>query len=149
MFCSRHNPPVAAAAALLLLVLLPHSSITCLLPRRSIVWLQDNVKIFPTVEARRVLEEGLGRPVDTVFEWLSEDPIAAASLGQVRSVMHMQDLRITSAVTFSHRLQSVPSGHMRATPTHGLWCSITTGSMSLDAGSAGLPWQDAARVGRD
>jgi len=45
--------------------------------------LQDNVKVFPTVEARRVLEEGLGRPVDTVFEWLSEDPIAAASLGQV------------------------------------------------------------------
>lgn len=46
--------------------------------------LQDNVKVFPTVEARCVLEEGLGRPVDTVFEWLSEDPIAAASLGQVR-----------------------------------------------------------------
>ncbi len=38
---------------------------------------------FSTVEARRVLEEGLGRPVDHVFEWLSEEPIAAASLGQV------------------------------------------------------------------
>ncbi len=30
-----------------------------------------------------MLEEGLGRPVDTVFEWLSEEPLAAASLGQV------------------------------------------------------------------
>ena len=31
----------------------------------------------------QVLEEGMQRPVDSVFEWLSEDPIAAASLGQV------------------------------------------------------------------
>lgn len=45
--------------------------------------LQDNVRTFSTVEARFVLEEGLGRPVDTVFEWLSEEPLAAASLGQV------------------------------------------------------------------
>jgi hypothetical protein len=32
----------------------------------------------------QVLEEGLGAPADSVFEWLSEEPIAAASLGQVR-----------------------------------------------------------------
>ncbi len=31
----------------------------------------------------QVLEEGLGCQVDAVFEWLSEEPIAAASLGQV------------------------------------------------------------------
>ena len=49
-----------------------------------LVRLQDNVPTFSTMEARVVLEEGLGgRPVDTVFEWLSEEPIAAASLGQV------------------------------------------------------------------
>jgi len=48
------------------------------------VRLQDNVPTFSTMEARIVLEEGLdGRPVDAVFEWLSEEPIAAASLGQV------------------------------------------------------------------
>ena len=45
--------------------------------------LQDNVRTFSTVEAREVLEEGLGQPVDQVFEWLSEEPLAAASLGQV------------------------------------------------------------------
>ncbi|KAG1666030.1 hypothetical protein FOA52_006904 [Chlamydomonas sp. UWO 241] len=45
--------------------------------------LQDNVQTFSTVEARDVLEEGLGRPVDTIFEWLSAEPLAAASLGQV------------------------------------------------------------------
>ncbi|GAX83432.1 hypothetical protein CEUSTIGMA_g10857.t1 [Chlamydomonas eustigma] len=45
--------------------------------------LQDNVPTFSTVEARVVLEDGLGRSVDSVFEWLSEEPLAAASLGQV------------------------------------------------------------------
>ncbi|KAF5827893.1 ABC1 family-domain-containing protein [Dunaliella salina] len=45
--------------------------------------LQDNVKPFSTMEARQVLEDGIKRPVDSVFEWLSEEPIAAASLGQV------------------------------------------------------------------
>ena len=45
--------------------------------------LQDNVPTFSTMEARVVLEDGLGRPVDTIFEWLSEEPLAAASLGQV------------------------------------------------------------------
>ncbi|KAG2436368.1 hypothetical protein HXX76_006675 [Chlamydomonas incerta] len=45
--------------------------------------LQDNVRTFSTVDAREVLEEGLGCPVDRVFEWLSAEPLAAASLGQV------------------------------------------------------------------
>ena len=46
--------------------------------------LQDKVPTFSTMEARVVLEECLGgRPVDAIFEWLSEEPIAAASLGQV------------------------------------------------------------------
>eukprot|EP00983_Pelagomonas_calceolata_P081627 1155635-Pelagomonas_calceolata.AAC.10 len=31
----------------------------------------------------QVLEDGIKRPVDSVFEWLSEEPIAAASLGQM------------------------------------------------------------------
>lgn len=30
-----------------------------------------------------MLETGLGQPVDEIFEWLSEEPLAAASLGQV------------------------------------------------------------------
>lgn len=46
--------------------------------------LQDNVRTFSTVEAREVLESGLGCSVDRVFEWLSAEPLAAASLGQVR-----------------------------------------------------------------
>lgn len=45
--------------------------------------MQDNVATFSTAEARTVLEDGLGRSVDTVFDWMSEEPLAAASLGQV------------------------------------------------------------------
>ncbi|GLC37542.1 hypothetical protein PLESTM_000600400 [Pleodorina starrii] len=45
--------------------------------------LQDNVRTFSTIEARDVLESGLGCSVDRVFEWLSAEPLAAASLGQV------------------------------------------------------------------
>ncbi|KXZ44555.1 hypothetical protein GPECTOR_65g173 [Gonium pectorale] len=45
--------------------------------------LQDNVRTFSTIEAREVLESGLGCSVDRVFEWLSAEPLAAASLGQV------------------------------------------------------------------
>eukprot|EP00798_Chlamydomonas_sp_ICE-L_P030592 gene30592-35603_t len=45
--------------------------------------LQDNVPTFSTMDARTVLEEGLGCPVDQVFDWISEEPLAAASLGQV------------------------------------------------------------------
>eukprot|EP00798_Chlamydomonas_sp_ICE-L_P016541 gene16541-22770_t len=45
--------------------------------------LQDNVPTFSTQEAREVLEDGLGCSVDQVFDWISEEPLAAASLGQV------------------------------------------------------------------
>ncbi|KAL3892540.1 MAG: hypothetical protein SGPRY_015033, partial [Prymnesium sp.] len=45
--------------------------------------LQDRVPPFPTAEARRIIEEDFGRPLDQIFSSLSEEPVAAASLGQV------------------------------------------------------------------
>jgi aarF domain-containing kinase len=45
--------------------------------------LQDNVPPFPTHEAYGILEEELQRPLSKVFTYLSPEPIAAASLGQV------------------------------------------------------------------
>ena len=44
--------------------------------------LQDKLPPFPMEEARRLIEEGLGKPVDEIFSFLSE-PIAAASIAQV------------------------------------------------------------------
>lgn len=44
--------------------------------------LQDKLPPFPMAEARRIIEQGLGKPVGEVFSALSE-PIAAASIAQV------------------------------------------------------------------
>jgi hypothetical protein len=45
---------------------------------------QDNVPPFDREAARSILEASLGQPVDQVFAQFEMEPIAAASLGQVR-----------------------------------------------------------------
>ncbi|KAL4541942.1 hypothetical protein Ndes2526B_g06435 [Nannochloris sp. 'desiccata'] len=50
---------------------------------KALTKLQDNVKAFPNDAAFAILEEELGRPAGEVFEFLSPDPVASASIGQV------------------------------------------------------------------
>lgn len=45
--------------------------------------LQDRVPPFSTVEAQRIIAEGLGRDPSALFSNMSPEPVAAASLGQV------------------------------------------------------------------
>ncbi len=45
--------------------------------------LQDEVEPVPVAEIRAEIEADLGLPVDDVFEWFDDEPIAAASLAQV------------------------------------------------------------------
>lgn len=46
---------------------------------------QDDVPPFPDSVAFAIMEEQLGRPLEQVFSSISERPVAAASLGQVRA----------------------------------------------------------------
>lgn len=45
--------------------------------------LQDRLPPFPTNEAIALIEEQLGCSVNETFSYLSEEPVAAASFGQV------------------------------------------------------------------
>lgn len=45
--------------------------------------LQDRVPPFPTEDARKIIEEETGRPLDEVFSRLDAEPVAAASIAQV------------------------------------------------------------------
>ncbi len=45
--------------------------------------LQERVPPFPTVEAKRIIEEELGRQVEDIFADFDEGPIASASIAQV------------------------------------------------------------------
>lgn len=45
--------------------------------------LQDRVAPMPFSDVREVIEEELGRPIDSVFVEINEEPLGAASIGQV------------------------------------------------------------------
>lgn len=50
---------------------------------RELAKLQDDVPPFPFAEAKRIVEEELGRPLGEIYSEFDETPIAAASIGQV------------------------------------------------------------------
>ncbi|WP_310551078.1 ABC1 kinase family protein [Paenibacillus glufosinatiresistens] len=63
--------------------LLPESVI------QELVKLQDHVPPVPAETARAILEKELEHPVDALFSYLEDAPLAAASIGQVhRGVLH-------------------------------------------------------------
>ncbi|KAK1866527.1 hypothetical protein I4F81_009043 [Pyropia yezoensis] len=68
----------------------------------------DAVPCFSSDVARKMIEEELGLPVDEVFSSLSEEPIAAASLGQVyRGVLRGSGERVAVKVQRPDMLRNV------------------------------------------
>ena len=45
--------------------------------------LQDNVPPFPANQARRLVEQAFGRPIDSIFASFEAEPVASASIAQV------------------------------------------------------------------
>jgi ABC1 atypical kinase-like domain len=45
--------------------------------------LQDALPFYPNAVARELIRKELGAYPERVFDWMSTDPVAAASLGQV------------------------------------------------------------------
>lgn len=45
--------------------------------------LNDQIPPFPRAEAMEIIEEELNSPAESVFRYISEEPVAAASFGQV------------------------------------------------------------------
>lgn len=45
--------------------------------------LHDKIPPFPRAVAMKIIEEELGCPVDRMFSHISDEPVAAASFGQV------------------------------------------------------------------
>lgn len=48
--------------------------------------LQDQIPPFPTKEAMAVMQQDMGLAPPAVFAFLSPEPVAAASLGQVHAM---------------------------------------------------------------
>lgn len=68
----------------------------------------DAVPCFSSDVARKMIEEELGLPVEEVFSSLSEEPIAAASLGQVyRGVLRGSGQRVAVKVQRPDMLRNV------------------------------------------
>src|SRR5215213_9770816 len=55
--------------------------------------LRDRVPPFPAGEARRIVEEDLGRPLRSAFATFTDQPIAAASIAQVHGATRLDGRR--------------------------------------------------------
>lgn len=60
--------------------------------------LRDRVPPFPTEQARRTVEEDLGRPLSSVFASFDDEPLAAASIAQVHGATLLDGRRVVVKV---------------------------------------------------
>ena len=60
--------------------------------------LRDRVPPFTGADARRMIEEDLGRPLRSAFATFDDEPIAAASIGQVHAATLLDGTRVVAKV---------------------------------------------------
>uniref|UniRef100_A0A5B7BW00 Protein kinase domain-containing protein n=1 Tax=Davidia involucrata TaxID=16924 RepID=A0A5B7BW00_DAVIN len=60
--------------------------------------LHDQIPPFPRTLAMKIIEEELGSPVETFFSYISEEPVAAASFGQVYKGSTLDDFNVAVKV---------------------------------------------------
>ena len=60
--------------------------------------LQDDVRPFPFAEVERVVQEELGQPIERLFLEFDEEPLAAASIGQVHRAVLPNGRRVVVKV---------------------------------------------------
>lgn len=61
-----------------------------LLPKEyveALATLQDKAPVIPFEQVKKVVEEGLDQPIEELFEELSEEPLATASIGQIHTAL--------------------------------------------------------------
>ena len=103
--------PLSTIYSSLLTILQPavltHALCCCRCPQvylETLSELQDRLPSFPNEIAFAVVEEELGVPVSSVYSQLSEQPVAAASLGQVRVLL----LLLLQQGSMQHMLRLLP-----------------------------------------
>lgn len=69
--------------------------------------LQEHVPPFPSEEARAILEEELGGPVDELFREFSTEPIAAGSLGQVHTAKLLDGTKVAVKIRRPHVVRDI------------------------------------------
>lgn len=88
--------------------------------------LQDRVPPQPWADVERVLERELGRPVDEVFGHIEQEPMAAASVGQVhRGVLRSGDEVVVKVQRLGARRQV--TADLDIILRLGAWLQRTTG----------------------
>jgi predicted unusual protein kinase regulating ubiquinone biosynthesis (AarF/ABC1/UbiB family) len=75
--------------------------------------LRDRVPPFPAVEARRIVEEDLARPLSSAFASFDDEPIAAASIAQVHGATLLDGRRVVVKVQ-RPRLDELVKDDLRA-----------------------------------
>lgn len=97
---------------------------------RELEKLQDQIPPFPNSDAMAVIEEDTGRVITSMFSYISPEPIAAASLGQVRPFFCMRMARASLSFV-SQRAEISGAQHLASMATYRKISIFDTGMMGL------------------